>query len=70
LVEVHDLAAVKCCVAGHQIQDALVAVLVCKDLPHHKQRKADLFQPDFCCFAVFQWKRFNCLVAPAPFVLP
>jgi len=32
LVEVHHTVAVKRCVARHQIQKALTAVFVCKDL--------------------------------------
>ncbi len=54
LVEAHHAVAIECRVARHQIQKALAAVFVRKDLFDQKQRKADLFQPDFLCFAVFE----------------
>ena len=61
LVQAHRLAAVKCSVAGHQIQKALAAAFVCKDLLHQKQRKRYLFQIHLPRLPVFE--RLDCLKA-------
>jgi hypothetical protein len=54
LVQAHHTVTLKCYVSCHQIQKALAAVFVRKDLFDQKQWKADLFQLDFLCFAVFE----------------
>ena len=70
LVEAHDLAAIKRCVAGHQIQRALAAVFVRKDLLDQKQWEGNLFQMHLPCLPVFESQRLDCLKAPIFLVLP